>query len=174
MKTAQRLMIWSRQWHRWGAIIGSIPMLIIICSGLLLMQRGKFEWIQPKAQTGVSAMIDPTVTPGQVLNILQTRPETEVKSWKEVSQMTYRPAKGVWQVRTKNHYEIQIDAQNGVVLNSQYRMSTLLIELHQGNWFHKSVMDWVFFPAGVLLLVLWLSGMWLYLYPVIRKQLRKQ
>lgn len=164
---------WSRQLHRWAALIAALPLLLTICTGLLLIQRSNFGWIQPKARTGSTRLADPGIQPAEVLTILKTIPEAEVQAWKDVSQVIFNPAKGLYLIRLKNHYEVQIDAASAQVLNVQYRTSTLLIALHEGSWFHPLVMQWVFFPAGVLLLLLWISGIYLWLYPTLTSFLRK-
>lgn len=170
MKLSQRLLVYSRQWHRWGAIVASAPLLLTILTGLLLLHRGHVDWIQPQAHKGEAVQVAPAIGPEAVLEILKTRPEAEVSSWKDVSQMIYRPGRGTWQVRVQNHHEVQIDGQTGAVLHSRYRTSTLLIQLHEGSFFGKAVMYWVFFPAGLLLLSLWLTGIWLFIGPVLRRK----
>jgi uncharacterized iron-regulated membrane protein len=170
MRLRQRLLIYSRQWHRWGALLASAPLLLTILTGLLLMQRGQLDWVQPPAQTGQAKQVAPMVSAEAALEILKTLPEAEVQSWQEISQLTYRPAKGVWQARLKNQHEVQLDASTGEVLSSQYRLSTLLIQLHEGSWFGKPVMYWVFFPSGLILLMLWLTGLWLYFGPLLQRK----
>lgn len=165
----RQLLIYSRRWHRWGALLAALPLCITICTGLLLMQRGNFDWIQPKAVTGQAPFQAPLVQPETILQNLQQQPELGVKSWKDVNSLIFKPSKGTYQARLNNDYEVQLDASNGQVLKVRYRLSTLLIELHQGSFFHPLVMQWVFFPAGLILLLLWLTGLLLYFLPLLRR-----
>lgn len=167
--SGRRVFTFSRVWHRRVALIAALPLLITIITGITLMMRGDFAWIQPKAQTGISKLVSPQVSYDQLLTLLKARPEAEVKDWADVSSVIFNPGKGIYQVRLKNDYELQFDAANAKLLNSQFRTTNVLIELHQGSFFHPLVMKWVFLPSGILLLSLWLSGMYLWLFPKISK-----
>ena len=76
-----------------------------------------------------------------------------------------RPDKGVVKVRSENQWEIQIDLERGTVLKTAYRRSDIIEQLHDGSWFHDAAKLWLFLPAGIIVLILWLSGMYLFLFP---------
>lgn len=159
----------SRVWHRRAALVAALPLLITITTGLLLLIRDDFNWIQPKALTGVSKLASPRVDHARLLSLLKARPEAAVKDWADVASVVFNPGRGIYQVRLKNDYELQFDAANATLLHSQYRATNVLIELHQGSFFHPLVMKWVFLPTGLLLLSLWLSGVYLWLFPRLPK-----
>lgn len=163
----------SRKLHRVFSLWSALPLLIIILTGVLLILRGQFDWIQPPAQNGIQAQVSPQISPGEILLKLQSHPELRVRNWTEVSSVIFKPSKGIYQVRLKNNYEVQYDAQNGRLLHTQYRTTSLLISLHQGSFFGNWVMLWVFFPSGVLLLGLWLSGFLLYVLPLRKKRKKR-
>lgn len=167
--TGRRLFVYNRNWHRQAAVIAALPLLITIVTGIILMVRSDFDWIQPKARVGVTKLVEPQVSFEEILTKLKALPEAEVKDWGDVSSVNFNPGKGIFQVRLKNLYEIQFDASNGQLLNSQFRTTSVLVELHQGSFFHPLVMKWVFLPAGVLLLLLWVSGMYLWIFPKLSK-----
>ncbi len=173
MSTAARLSQRFRKWHRNVSLLIALPILITLSTGVLLMLRGQFSYIQPPSLAGEQPLVAPAISAEQALQTLQGIPEAEVKDWKDVSSLIFSPAKGTYQARLQNDYLVQIDAQNGQVLDVAVRRTNLLIELHQGSFFHKKVMLWIFFPAGVGLWFLWLSGMYLVIYPAIKKR-RKQ
>jgi hypothetical protein len=82
-----------------------------------------------------------------------------------------RPGKGVAKVWTQNGWEVQVDLGSARVLHSAYRRSDLIESLHDGSWFHEHAKLWLFFPAGLTLLVLWLTGMYLFVLPIwVRKR----
>lgn len=170
MSTAARLGHRFRKWHRNVSLIIALPILITLTTGVLLMLRGQFSYIQPPSVSGASPLTAPTFTAEEALHTLQGIPEAEVKAWKDVSSLIFSPSKGTYQARLKNDYLVQMDAQTGKVLDVAVRRTNLLIELHQGSFFHKKVMLWIFFPAGVGLWFLWLSGMYLVIYPVFKKR----
>ena len=102
-----------------------------------------FEWIQPSTQSG-SIQNLPSLSFDQILN-------SAVK------------------VRTKNRWELQIDTNTGQVLQEAYRRSDLIETLHDGSWFNSSIKYLIFLPSGIVLLVLWLTGIYLVLLPYQKK-----
>lgn len=160
----------SRQWHRQVSLIIALPILVTLTTGVLLMLRGQFHFIQPASQMGQMPLTAPVVSANQILEQLQTLPEAEVNGWQDVSSLIFSPAKGTYQARLKNNYLVQFDAQNGQILDINYRLTNVLIALHQGTFFHKKAMLWIFFPASVGLWFLWLSGMYLAIYPQIKRR----
>ncbi|NJL24828.1 MAG: hypothetical protein HC902_06435 [Calothrix sp. SM1_5_4] len=76
-------------------------------------------------------------------------------------------------VRAKNYWEVQIDGQSGAVLASAPRWKTLLILIHDGSWFASWVKPWIFLPAGVVAVLLWISGLGIWLLSPVRKRGRR-
>jgi uncharacterized iron-regulated membrane protein len=68
----------------------------------------------------------------------------------------------------------QVDLGTGRVLQTAYRRSDLIESIHDGSFFGG---DWVklglFLPAGIVLLLLWLSGLWLWWLPFGAKRRRR-
>ena len=69
-------------------------------------------------------------------------------------------------IRGVNRWEVQLDATTGAVLSSTYRRSDLIESIHDGSWFHDRVKLWIFLPSGVVLLALWVTGMYLWILPI--------
>jgi hypothetical protein len=97
-----------------------------------------------------------------------------VQSWKDIHRVDLRPSRGLIKVTTRNSHEIQLDAQTGEVLQVAYRRSDFLESLHDGSWFHDGVKYWVFLPAGVILLILWGTGLYLFWLPLSVKWKRRR
>jgi hypothetical protein len=70
----------------------------------------------------------------------------------------------VW---AKNNWEVQIDIATGQVLQVAYRRSDMIEAIHDGSLFHENVKRWVFVPVGMIPLVLWLTGLYLFWLPII-------
>ena len=62
------------------------------------------------------------------------------------------------------------------MLSSTYRRSDLIESLHDGSWFGDLAKYWIFLPNGLILLFLWVSGLYLFWIPfgAKRKKKRKQ
>jgi uncharacterized iron-regulated membrane protein len=154
----------SRKAHRWGAIAVALPFLVVIASGLLLQLKKQVAWVQPPERRGSS--VEPTLPLDRVLAIAQGAPEAGIRSWADVDRIDVRPAKGVMKVTSMSRWELQIDAATGEVVHSAYRRSDWLESLHDGSWFHPLAKLWLFFPSGVVVFVLWLTGLYLWLLPI--------
>lgn len=157
----------SRTLHRWVIPFGAVPILISAATGVLLLLKSGIPFIQPPAHRGSEG--GPTLAFDRVLEISRevsrTVPEAGIQSWKDVGAVDVRPSLGVIRVRSRSAYEIQIDANSGKVLGHGPRRTGILIALHEGSWFGKPVKDFVFLPATVMLLLLWVTGMVLFLHP---------
>jgi nucleotide-binding universal stress UspA family protein len=100
-------------------------------------------------------------------------PEAEVASWEDVDRLDVRPDRGVVKVRSKTRWEVQIDTNTAEILQVAYRRSDLIESLHDGSFFHDKVKLWVFLPAGLILLGLWVTGVYLWLLPYLVRRRRR-
>lgn len=167
---SRRTKYLNRKFHRVGAIIIALPLLVVIVSGLLLQVKKEFTWIQPPTAKGSSKGI--SVTFEQILETAKTVPEAEITSWKNVNRLDVRPSKGIVKVRSHNSWEVQIDTKTLDVLHVQYRRSDIIEALHDGSWFHDKAKLWVFLPAAIIFLMLWFTGVYMYFLPYLSRKLK--
>lgn len=162
-----------RKVHRWGGALIALPFLIVLVSGLILQVKKQVDWVQPPSKTGVSTI--PSVSFEDILASSKSVPEAKIKSWEDVDRLDVRPDKGIVKVRATNRWEIQIDTETSEVLQVAYRRSELLESLHDGSWFHDSAKLWVFLPSGIVVTVLWITGIYLFSIPYFaRRKNRKR
>ena len=162
----------TRKIHRWGAFLVSIPFLIVIITGILLQLKKKVEWIQPNTE---EVAIDTlSIRFSDILSISQGVLEAQIKDWSDIDRLDVRPDKGIVKVRAINRWEIQIDLERGIILKTAYRRSDIIEQLHDGSWFHDAAKLWIFLPSGVIVLILWLSGMYLFFVHILAKGSRKR
>lgn len=156
-----------RKIHRWGGALIALPFLLVLITGLILQVKKEVDWVQPPSQTGVSTI--PTVSFDDILSASKTVPEAKIQSWEDVDRLDVRPDKGIVKVRADNRWEIQIDTETSEVLQVAYRRSELLESLHDGSWFHNSAKLWIFLPSGIVVTVLWITGIYLFFIPYFAK-----
>ena len=155
---------WTNRWiHYWLGIVSALPVVVILVTGLLLQVKKQVPWVQPPEQRGTGS--SPSLPMESVLRACQAVPEAEVRSWKDISRVDIRPAKGVMKVLAKNNHEIQLDNATGQVLQVAYRRSDLIESFHDGSWFGDWAKLGVFLPAALILLILWLTGLVLFFQP---------
>lgn len=150
----------NRKTHHWASFAATVPLLVIIASGLLLQMKKHWSWVQPVEHRGTGTA--PSISLEQILASVKSVPELGVGGWADVDRLDVRPARGVVKVTLKSRWEVQVDLATGQVLQTAYRRSDLIESIHDGSVF---LGDWtklgLFLPAGVVLLFLWVSGMWM-------------
>ena len=162
--------ILTRKVHSWASVIIALPLVVVICSGVLLQLKKQVGWVQPPEQRGSAKAPAAGMSFDRVLEICRTVPEAKVTGWGDVNRIDVRPSRGMLKVWAANNWEIQIDTATGKVLQVAYRRSDLIESIHDGSWFSDPVKYWVFLPAGLTLLLLWVSGLYLFVLPYTRKK----
>jgi uncharacterized iron-regulated membrane protein len=166
-----RFTQFNRVVHRWATVVVTIPLLIVIGTGILLMLKKEFSWIQPPSQRG--GAVELILPFEQILDISKTVPEAEIQSWEDIDRLDVRPSKGMLKVRAQNRWEIQLDAETGKILQVAYRRSDLIESLHDGSFFHERVKKWVFLPSAIILAIMLLTGIYIFvIYLIIPLQWR--
>lgn len=169
-----RLNLWSRRLHRWAAILIAIPLLLIICSGLLLQVKKQVPWVQPKTMRGTADAR--FIGLEDILAVASATEACQVSSWNDVDRLDIQPQRSLVKVQCKNRWEIQLDMANGKILSSAYRRSDLIESLHDGTFFGDASKLAIFLPVGVILFFLWISGLYLWVLPILvkRRKARKK
>lgn len=162
----------NRKIHRWGAIIIALPFLIVLITGLFLQVKKEFAWIQPPTQEGISTDLE--ITFDEILTISSTVDKAGIKKWSDIDRLDVRPDKGVVKVRGVNNWEIQIDTKTGDVLQVEFRRSGIIETLHDGSWFHDSAKLWIFLPSGIIVTILWITGIYMFFIPYLQKRKNKK
>ena len=155
--------IWNRKLHRWGAALVALPFLVVIATGLLLQVKKQVTWVQPKEHKGSG--VEPRIGFDVLLAAARAVPQANVRGWEDIDRIDVRPGKGLVKVVTLSRWEVQLDIQTGAVLQTAYRRSDLIESLHDGSWFHAGVKLWIFLPTAVIVLGLWVTGIYLWLLP---------
>lgn len=169
--TVQKLL---RDIHHWGSTLVMIQLGLVISTGLLLMLKKDIDWIQPSTQAGEA----PTAIPSQRFDALfetaKGVPELAIDDWRDLDRVDVKPGKGVIKFIATNNWEAQIDTETGAVLQVAYRRSDIIEQLHDGSFFADWVKLFVFLPTGVVLLVLWGTGVYLFFLPHVKRELRRR
>ena len=165
-----RLSILSRRLHRWGALLTALPLLLVIGSGLLLQVKKQVPWVQPAEQR--TPVQTPAIGWDLILAAAQAMPEAGVTGWGDIDRVDVRPSKGILKVITTSRWEAQLALADGAVLQTAYRRSDLIEQVHDGSFFGDPVKRWIFLPSGILLFGLWLTGLYLWLLPGLTRRKR--
>ena len=162
----------SRTLHRWLTVLVALPFGVILLSGLLLQTRSFNTWLQtapaPVTAGGLNLSFD------MMLSRLREIPEAGVQSWNDVKQIDIRPDKGHIRVRSKKNFtEVQF-SPSGDVLQVAPRRTSWIISIHDGAYFGETMKWWVFIPASLALLVMYFTGLWLFVKPWLNRSPAKR
>jgi hypothetical protein len=162
----------NRKVHYWAAFIAALPVLIIIASGILLQMKKQVDWVQPPEHRGTGTV--PVIDFDRIMTALRSVPSLGVTGWDDVDRLDVRPGRGIAKVTLYSRWEAQIDLGTGNVVQTAYRRSDLIESIHDGSFLAG---DWtklgLFLPAGVVLLLLWVSGIWMVWVPIKGKRKRR-
>jgi hypothetical protein len=169
---AMKASVLNRKLHRWGSILTALPLLVIIVTGIILQLKKDWSWVQPAtAKSGDPAL---EISFDRILEVATTVDQAQISSWEDVDRLDVRPDKGVVKVRANSRWEVQIDTKSGEVLQVDFRRSDLLESLHDGSWFGDPVKLWIFLPTAIILLGLWVTGIYLWLLPHLMKRRKRK
>jgi len=148
-----------RRLHRIVALIILLPLIIVSVTGIVLLVRNQFEFLQP-------ATVKSEPVSGSQLLTFESIAEEFGKD--KIEQIIYRPGRNSMVVRLNDDTEVQIHPQTGDVLKTAKRRTNFIIELHQGSWMGAFGQLGVHMITGLGLFFLIISG--IIIYPFKRKR----
>lgn len=174
-KKIVKLLRKFRIFHRWLGISLAAFLLISAVTGILLSLKKDFDFLQPPTQKGQSIDLTTWKTLDQLkLIAVQEAQKTNPGIENSVDRLDVRPSKGIVKVLFKeDNLEIQLDGTTGEVLSVAPRWSDWIESLHDG-----SIISDLFKPIsmnilGWGLIVMILSGFWLWYGPRRLRRKRK-
>ena len=163
----------NRRVHYWVAIVALIPLAVMISSGLVLQMKKQWAFVQPPEQRGTGTI--PQIDLEALLRSAASVPDMNVSTWEDVNRIDVRPDRGVAKVWLRNGYEVQVDLASGAVLHTAYRRSDLIESIHDGSFFGGDYVKLgLFLPAGLVMMVLWVTGAWMAWIPFRNKRRVRQ
>ena len=156
--------------HKWIGIALSAILINISVTGLLLLEKKQYEWIQPATRTGEEGTPADFISMQRVLSTVSDCNHPDFRDIDSIDRIDFRPNKRVYKVQAKTHHaEIQVDAITGQVLNVAARPSDFLEQLHDGSylgdWMHGKVMP----AVAVANIALVFSGLYIWLGPRLKR-----
>jgi len=165
-KKANRLV------HKWVSIVIAIPLLVVFVTGILLLTKKEFDFIQPPTARGESTV--PSISFDQVLAVANTVERAQINSWDDIDRLDVRPGKGIIKIRSRNRFEIQVDGRTGDILHVAKRRSDFIESIHDGTFFQKNANLWLMLPVAITALVMAITGIIMFFIPYLKKKRRKK
>lgn len=169
-KARQRRFKFFWDTHRWVGIALSLSLIVIAGTGLLLLLKKQFEWIQPPTQKGVEGEVGDFISLERLVEVVLAANNPNFQSFDDIDRVDFRPGKRVHKVRSKHNYaEIQVDAVSGAILSQDSRTSDWIEQIHDGSFFGDPVHDYLMPIVALGLVFLVFSGLYLWLAPKFRR-----
>lgn len=144
----------------------------MIGAGILLMLKKEVVWIQPETVRGEQSGVPP-LSLEQLFESAKSVPEAVGWQWHELERVDFKPGKGVVKFVGSNNFEVQVDTHSGEILQVAYRRSDIIESLHDGSFFSDTTKLFIFLPAGIVLFILWGTGIYLFFLPRLKKRQKK-
>lgn len=165
-----KFQLFTRKVHYWLSVFVAAPSALIFLTGLLLQIKKSVSWIQPAERRGSGKT--PSVAFADVFDRARSIPELAVNDWSDIDRVDVRPGRGMLKVLANNRWEAQIDAATGDILQVAYRRSDVIEQIHDGSWFSAWIKSGLFTPTAAVLLIMWVSGVYLFVLPFWRRRRR--
>lgn len=160
----------NRSVHKWVSIVISLPLLLVFITGILLLTKKEFAFIQPPTKKGEAVI--PSISFERVLSIASSVEQAQIGSWSDIDRLDVRPSKGVIKIRSSNSVEIQIDAATAEVLQVAKRRSDFIESIHDGTFFLKNANLWLMLPVAITAIVMAITGIIMFFIPYVKRRRR--
>ncbi len=155
-------VVW--QLHKWIGIVSALLLINVSVTGLLLLKKKQFAWLQPPTQTGAAGTAADFITVQKLLDSVVELKHPDFPDTEAIDRIDFRPGKRIFKVRSvHNNTEVQVDATNGNVLSMATRRSDFLEALHDGSWFGAWLHNILMPLAAVANFLLVVTGLYLWL-----------
>tara|TARA_B100001029_G_scaffold179816_1_gene191306 strand:- start:3726 stop:4154 length:429 start_codon:yes stop_codon:yes gene_type:complete len=139
----------------------------MVSSGIMLQLKKQSNWIQPNVEVASSSK---PIMLQSYLDAVSSVKEANISSWDDIERIDIRPDKGIAKIKSKNNWEIQIDIETTEIYAKNYRRSDIIESIHDGSFFSEVVKYGWFLPSGILLLILSLTGIYMFFIPILRRR----
>jgi len=153
--------------HLWFGVISTVLLLIIAITGILLNHKRPLG-LMPDIDNEPSGAFEEALPLAELVARASAAVPAEAAA-AGVDRMDVRPGDGLVKIRFDDRLvtEATVDLNSGTVLHVGERNDVFLEKLHSGEIFGD---NWILLSdlAAVLLVIVLISGYWLWLYPKAR------
>ena len=146
----------------------------MIGAGILLMLKKEIEWIQPVSQKGVERNIVPMASMDNLFAAAKSVEHAGFTNWDELERADLKPGKGIIKFLSTTNWEVQVDTHTAQVLQVAKRRSDVIEAIHDGSYFADWMKLGLFLPTGIALLILWLTGVYMFVLTEYKKTKKRK
>lgn len=162
-----------RTWHRFIGTGLGVFVIIMSITGILLGWKKNVDLLQPPEQKGTSSDLTQWISIESIVQSASHAIDSVVGRSIKVDKLDVRPSKGIVKVLFKEGYwEVQVDGTTGKSLSVMQRHTDWIEQLHDGSIINDFVKLTYSNIIGWGVLVLTLSGLWLWYGPKVVKKIK--
>jgi uncharacterized iron-regulated membrane protein len=157
--------------HRWAGVAAGLVLALSAATGLLLLLKKDFAWLQPPVVRGAEGPPERLQPLAAVYGAVFALGLPQLRSEADIARIDFRPAQRVHKVvSVHDDLEVQVCAITLATTGPAVRRSDWLERLHDGSW-AGGAMHGVVMPAvALVLLFLASSGYVMWLWPKLRRR----
>jgi hypothetical protein len=164
MRTLAR---WMFHGHLWLGVLITGLVLVLSITGILLNHKRPFG-LMPDVEHAPTGAFEDALPMAELVRLGGAAAPAALEAG--VDRLDVRPRDGIMKIRFRDEVvtEVTVDINDGRVLNVGERNDVFLEKLHSGEIFGD---NWILLSdfAAVVLVLLILSGYWLWLFPRSRQ-----
>ena len=156
--------------HRWLGITAGVVLMMTAVTGLLLLVKKDYSWIQPSTMTCAEGGVEELRPLQDVYEAVLALDLPQFQSADDIARIDFRPGKRLHKVLSKHDYmEVQVCAITLETSLPRARRSDWIESLHDGSWLGDFSHDRVMPVAAFFLMFLCGSGYVMWAVPKWRK-----
>ncbi len=161
----------TRSIHKIIGLVAALFLAVIAVTGFLLATKDSFGWIKPPSgKGGEMATFEEVISMHQVGEAVFALGIAELKVWKDIERVDYRPNKNMFKVLSERGYhEVQVDGKTGKILNVARRNDQLSEDIHDLSFFADWLKTYWLPLVAIILALLSVSGVIMYMTPIVRR-----
>jgi uncharacterized iron-regulated membrane protein len=166
--------------HKWIGITAGLVLLLSAGTGLLLLVKKRYEWIQPVSQQGTAGAPEDRASFAKLYHSIFSHVCEEhpggfpaFRGPEDIDRFDVRPDKNIVKARSRIDWmEVQLDFTTGEIANHHYekRNSDWIEQLHDGQliaeWWH----EWGMPVIALTFLLMVVTGYLIWLWPKYAKR----
>ena len=157
--------------HRWLGIAVGLLVMVVAASGLLLLVKKHFAWIQPPVVHGAPGTADDLRPLAEVYRAVFGLGLPEFRGEHDVARIDFRPDQRVHKVISVHRdLEVQVCAITLRTSGPAVRRSDWLERLHDGSWAGEWLHGLVMPVVALIVLFLAASGYVMWLWPKLGRR----
>ncbi len=165
--------IWTL--HRWLGITAGLVLMGTAVTGLLLLVKKDYDWIQPPAMACADGGVEELQPITAVYDAVFALGLPQLRSEADIARVDFRPAKRLHKVISRHDdLEVQVCAVTLKTSAPRVRRSDWIEALHDGSWFGGFTHDYVMPVVALLLLFLAGSGYVMWGVPAFKRWRRRR